>query len=90
MHWYTWALVLWATLSGVLALAALCGVLAPVVARRTSEAIGTRAEVLPVAPVPAATALLPPGAPSGASADRVHVDATRTGTLVSELARQAG
>jgi hypothetical protein len=34
MHWYTWALIIWAILSGVPALAVLCLVLPSVVAER--------------------------------------------------------
>jgi hypothetical protein len=45
MHWYTWALLLWAMLSGIPALAVLLFLLPTVVARRISESIAARIRI---------------------------------------------
>jgi hypothetical protein len=51
MHWYTWALVLWATFSGVPALAVLFLLLPRAVAGRVSTFVTTRRAASPFRPV---------------------------------------
>jgi hypothetical protein len=50
MHWYTWALVAWALVSGVPALAVLCFLLPRVVAARFSELVTSRGTASPLRP----------------------------------------
>jgi hypothetical protein len=95
MHWYSWAVVLWAIVSGVPAIAALLLMLLPVVARRVFEFSRTRAEGSSVTPSPATAAQSrrvdhearshPALLPSTA-----HLENPRPSPLPSELARQAG
>ena len=50
MRWYTWALVVWALVSGVPALAVLCLLLPRVVAGRVSEFLTPRRTASPLRP----------------------------------------
>ena len=57
MHWYTWALTLWAIVSGVPALAVLLFLLPTVVAGRIGETMRTRATASSTAPAATPSAL---------------------------------
>jgi hypothetical protein len=50
MHWYTWALVVWAIVSGVPALVIACLIFPRVIAGRVSESVTLRRTASPLRP----------------------------------------
>jgi hypothetical protein len=85
MHWYTWALTLWAILSGVPALAVLCVLLPIVVAGRRRDSTRARAAELPVTPAPSTTAQT-----LGLAAKLHRLSRHRTSALVTPPTRETG